>query len=74
MNKQQLVNSLMGLINGSVSPSDLKPKKLTIAIGYGKGNIYKIDGAMVSKEAFDLQSSKQECTGFAVSYGGLSYE
>lgn len=71
MNKQQLVNSLLGLMNGSIAPSDLKPKQLTIAIGYGKDNIYKIDGAAVSKEAFDLQSSKQECTGFAVSYGGM---
>ena len=69
MNKQQLIVSLMGLMNGSITPSDLKSRQLTIAIGYGKDNIYKIDGATVNKEAFDLQRSKQTCTGFKISYG-----
>lgn len=69
-NKELLINRVLGLVSGTISPDDFTPKHLTIAIGYGNENQYFINDKKVSKEKFDLQDSKQECSGFIVTYGG----
>jgi hypothetical protein len=68
--KEQLVNQLVGLINGSVSKDELRPKDLCICIGYGTDNIYLINSKESTKEEFDKARALQPPTAFNITYDG----
>ncbi|MGN7203931.1 hypothetical protein ACTHQF_06625 [Pedobacter sp. SAFR-022] len=67
--KEQLINQLIGLINGSVSKDDLKPKDLCICIGYGSDNVYLINNHPASKEEYEKVSTAHPVESFTVTYG-----
>ncbi|EOR96727.1 hypothetical protein ADIARSV_0150 [Arcticibacter svalbardensis MN12-7] len=68
-NKTDLIKTLLSLIDGSIAPDDLRPKTLTICIGYLKDNVYLINQKEVSEEVFDLQSNRQPAEQHSISYG-----
>jgi hypothetical protein len=67
--KEQLINQLLGLVNGSIDVNELKPKDLCICIGYGSDNVYLINNKPGTKEQFDEARALQKPAAFKISYG-----
>lgn len=70
--KEQLINQLLGMVNGTIDASDLKPNHLAICIGYGTDgaeNVYLINNKQAVKEEFDRVRALQPPTAFKISYG-----
>lgn len=66
--KQALIVKLIKLVNGQISADELKPKALTMLIGYGDDNIYLVNNKEVRKEKFNEARDMQALQSFAISY------
>ena len=73
--RAEKIAKLAGLLNGTISKEDLKPKHYCIMIGWGEidgvdHNLYLVDGVTVTKDVWDKINPHLLVDGYKVSYGG----
>jgi hypothetical protein len=75
MNRAEKIVKLAGLLTGTISKEEFKPKHYCIMIGWGElkdgteGNLYLVDGKTVTRSEWDKINPHLLVDGFEVSYG-----